>query len=216
MPASLGKKPASGVRVLVATRRKPRQARARVSSEALQEAFVRVLMERGYAGVTIREVAAVAGVGVGTFYEYVANKQALAALTIHMRVKRLAQAMGEYVQAHQGEPMLALVQGLIDEQLDLVMDEGAVWSALFMLERQVSSPDAYRKHYDQFVALWAQALSASAQAPEPERVPVVARMVHTMVYGWVTQSLLTQGPELDRAALHAEVKRAVGAYLASL
>lgn len=173
-------------------------------------------MERGYAGVTIREVAAVAGVGVGTFYEYVANKQALAALTIHMRVKRLAQAMSEHVRARQGEPMQVLVQGLIDEQLDRVMDEAAVWAALFMLERQVSSPDAYRKHYDQFVALWAEALSVSDQALEPARVPLVARMVHTMVYGWVTQSLLTQGPDLDRVALHAEVKRAVGAYLAAL
>lgn len=186
----------------------------------MQEAFVRVLMERGYAGVTIREVAAVAGVGVGTFYEYVANKQALAALTIHMRVKRLAQAMSDYVSAHRGEPMLVLVQGLIDEQLDRVMDEAAVWAALFMLERQVSSPDAYRKHYDQFVALWGEALLASGQASAPSlvpaRVPVVARMVHTLVYGWVTQCLLTQGPALDRAALHAEVKRAAQAYLAAL
>ncbi|MBI3381381.1 MAG: TetR/AcrR family transcriptional regulator [Aquabacterium sp.] len=187
-----------------------------MSSEALQEAFVRVLMERGYAGVTIREVAAVAGVGVGTFYEYVANKQALAALTIHMRVKRLAQAMSDHVSAHRGEPMLVLVQGLIDEQLDRVMDEAAVWAALFMLERQVSSPDAYRKHYDQFVALWCEALLASGQTLEPARVPVVARMVHTLVYGWVTQCLLTQGPELDRTALHAEVKRAAQAYLAAL
>lgn len=173
-------------------------------------------MERGYVGVTIREVAAVAGVGVGTFYEYVANKQALAALTIHMRVKRLAQAMSDYVSAHRGEPMLVLVQGLIDEQLDRVMDEAAVWAALFMLERQVSSPDAYRKHYDQFVTLWGEALLASSQTLEPARVPVVARMVHTLVYGWVTQCLLTQGPDLDRAALHAEVKRAAQAYLAAL
>jgi len=172
-------------------------------------------MERGYAGVTIREVAAVAGVGVGTFYEYVANKQALAALTIHMRVKRLAQAMSDYVSAHKGEPMHALVQGLIDAQLDSVMDEAAVWSALFMLERQVSSPDAYRKHYDQFVALWGEALLASTEPPEAARLPVVARMVHTMVYGWVTQCLLTQGADLDRATLHAEVKRAVSAYLAA-
>ena len=54
-------------------RRRPRQSRAQASAQALQDAFVRVLLERGYEKTTIREVAAVAGVGVGTFYEYFGN-----------------------------------------------------------------------------------------------------------------------------------------------
>ncbi|MDE2000249.1 MAG: TetR/AcrR family transcriptional regulator, partial [Burkholderiales bacterium] len=140
-----------GVRVSAATRRKPRQSRARASSEALQEAFVRVLIERGFAGVTVREVAAVAGVGIGTFYEYVANKEALAALTIHMRVKALAQALNDCIERHRGQALRMLVSALIDEQVTRVMDEAEPWSALFMLERQVSTPEAYRKHYAQFV-----------------------------------------------------------------
>eukprot|EP01032_Pedospumella_encystans_P032668 gene32668-biopygen26940 len=54
-------------------RRRPLQARSWATSLAVQEAFVRVLLERGYDGVTIREVAAVAGVGIGTFYALTAN-----------------------------------------------------------------------------------------------------------------------------------------------
>ncbi len=53
----------------VALRRRPQQSRARASSEALQDAFVRVLLDRGYAAMTVRELAGVAGVGIGTFYE---------------------------------------------------------------------------------------------------------------------------------------------------
>ncbi len=196
-----------------ATRRKPRQSRARASSEALQEAFVRVLIDKGYGGVTVREVAAVAGVGIGTFYEYVANKEALAALTIHLRVKGLAQALIACTEQHRGQPLKTLVPALIDGQVDQVLGDAVSWAALFMLERQVSTPEVYRKHYDQFVELWTQALAAACDAPEAARLPVMARMVHSLVYGWVTQNLLTLGPELDRQALRTEVHLAVRSYL---
>ena len=66
-------------------RRRPRQSRAQHSEKALRDAFVRVLLERGYAKTTIREVASVAGVGVGTFYEYFGNMRSLAAKWIATR-----------------------------------------------------------------------------------------------------------------------------------
>lgn len=196
-----------------ATRRKPRQSRARASSEALQEAFVRVLLERGYAGVTVREVAAVAGVGVGTFYEYVGNKQALAALTIHMRVKSLAQALQAGIEVQRGRPLVELVGALLDQQVSLVMADATSWAALFMVERLVSTPEAYRKHYDQFVDLWEQALAVASDAPGGVQLAEQARMVHAISYGWITQSLLTQGPTLSQLALRQEMERAVLAYL---
>ena len=73
-------------------RRRPVQSRAYASSQALQEAFVRVLIEEGFEKTTVREVTAVAGVGIGTFYDYFGNMDALAALCIHRRMKALALA----------------------------------------------------------------------------------------------------------------------------
>src|SRR4029077_21221254 len=75
-----------------ALRRRPVQSRAYASSQALQEAFVRVLVEQGFEKTTIREVTAVAGVGIGTFYDYFGNMDALAALCIHRHIKALASA----------------------------------------------------------------------------------------------------------------------------
>ncbi|MDI1260201.1 TetR/AcrR family transcriptional regulator [Aquabacterium sp.] len=213
MPKILEKRDRPGVRLSAATRRKPQQSRARFSSEALQEAFVRVLLERGYERVTVREVAAVAGVGVGTFYEYVANKEALAALTIHMCVKQLAQALQVSTERHRGMPRADIATAIINDQIDLLMGESDKWLALFLLERRVSSPQAYRKHYDQYVDLWRQALASACDPVAPERLDAVARMVHAIMYGWITQSLMTLGAGLDRAFLKQEVLGAVRAYL---
>ena len=79
-------------------RRKPRQSRAKLTQEALQESFVRLLHERSAAEITIREITNLAGVGLGTFYEYFAKKEDLLALTIHLQVKQHAERLKSYAQ----------------------------------------------------------------------------------------------------------------------
>lgn len=82
----------------VQVRRKPRQSRAKLTQEALQESFVRLLHERSAAEITIREITDLAGVGLGTFYEYFAKKEDLLALTIHLQVKQHAEHLKSYAQ----------------------------------------------------------------------------------------------------------------------
>ena len=82
----------------VQVRRKPRQSRAKLTQEALQESFVRLLHERSAAEITIREITNLAGVGLGTFYEYFAKKEDLLALTIHLQVKQHAERLKSYAQ----------------------------------------------------------------------------------------------------------------------
>ena len=67
MPASIELEP----------RKKPRQRRSREMTEAILEASVRVLEARGPAGFTTTRVAEVAGVSVGSLYQYFPNKQSL-------------------------------------------------------------------------------------------------------------------------------------------
>ncbi len=59
----------------VQVRRKPRQSRAKLTQEALQESFVRLLHERSAAEITIREITDLAGVGLGTFMNTLPRKK---------------------------------------------------------------------------------------------------------------------------------------------
>ncbi len=198
-----------------ALRRRPRQRRAHASSQALQEAFVRVLLERGYAKATIREIAAVAGVSVGTFYEYFGDKESLAALTIHHYVKALAARMRTVVDARRGADCRAVAAALVEAQIDALAQDARVWAAMLTIERTVSPIGAYRRHYDDYVALWRDALAGASDAPADARLDVTARVAHALCYGWVSQSLLMQGADVDVAQLRGELHRAVDAYLAA-
>ncbi|MEO7001414.1 MAG: TetR/AcrR family transcriptional regulator [Ktedonobacterales bacterium] len=55
--------------------RSPRQARSREKRAALLKAAEALFVERGYAGATADEIAAAAGVSVGTFYNHFRNKR---------------------------------------------------------------------------------------------------------------------------------------------
>ncbi|WP_179403335.1 TetR/AcrR family transcriptional regulator [Burkholderia guangdongensis] len=197
-----------------ALRRRPRQSRAQVTSQALQQAFVQLLLECGYAKATIREIAAVAGVSVGTFYEYFGDKQSLAALCIHRNVQAMAERLRAKAAELRGASRARIADALVDLQVDVVIADAPLWAALFALERQVSSLDAYRRHYDAYVALWRDALAQAADPPPAERLDGLARVAHTLCYGWISQSLLTRGPALGDAALRDELRVAVEACVA--
>jgi AcrR family transcriptional regulator len=58
-------------------RKTPRQARAQVTIEAILDAAAHILAERGWTGLTTNAAAEIAGVSIGSLYQYFPNKIAL-------------------------------------------------------------------------------------------------------------------------------------------
>jgi len=141
----------------LSVRKKPVQSRSVMTLASLQDAFVRVLVDRGYEKMTIREVASVAGVGIGTFYDYVPNLKALAASSINKRCLECAEILRKAVLDQQGQPAGQVVHTLLKTLIELGFATPKEWTALLLLERQVSSAVALRKIHDAYVDIWADA-----------------------------------------------------------
>ena len=77
----------------------PRQRRARLTFDALIEACARLLPELGYAGVTTNHIAAAAGVGIASLYEYFPGKDAIVAQVAERLVDRVLVRL----RAHMSE-----------------------------------------------------------------------------------------------------------------
>lgn len=60
-----------------ATRRQPRQARSRLLVASIRQACRRILQEGDADQLTARRIAEVAGVTIGSFYQYYSNKEAV-------------------------------------------------------------------------------------------------------------------------------------------
>src|SRR5437773_55844 len=67
-----------------APRREPRQKRARQTVEIVLDAVVEVLKRDGVSAVTTNRIAEVAGVSIGSVYQYFPDKQAIF-MALHAR-----------------------------------------------------------------------------------------------------------------------------------
>ena len=190
----------------VSPRKKPVQSRSQMTLAALQEAFVQVLVERGYEKMTIREVALVAGVGVGTMYDYVPNLRALAASTIHKNCLEYADILKSKAKETSGQPIGIVVNTLLTTLIELGFARPREWTALLLLERQVSSPDALRKIHEAFVDIWAEAFRSSSTLIPADKITQAARMAHAISYGWYSHDLLFY----NDAPLHSRSMEEIG------
>lgn len=191
----------------IQVRRKPRQSRARVTQEALMESFVRLLAERSANEITIREITDLAGVGLGTFYEYFSKKEDLIALTIHQHVKNNAESLKSYAQS-QYELSTNLefseyLQQVIHFQLQEIQAQQFLWAQSFLLERQVSSIESYQKSYAMMVQMWQSILKPFIQ--ENEQLQQISLNVQRVCYGFVSQTLLMQPEFSDWGLLEEDI-----------
>ncbi len=197
----------------IKVRRKPRQSRARITQEALMESFVRLLHERSAHEITIREITDVAGVGLGTFYEYFSKKEDLIALTIHQHVKGNAESLKNYAQSLRELSTYSELQPYLEQiirfQLEQMHLNQFLWAQTFLLERNISSIEIYKKSYLMMVDMWRSILEPFVQ--DDEQLYRISLNIQRVCYGFVSQTLLIE-PEfgewelLEQEILHIILK----------
>ena len=182
----------------IQVRRRPRQSRAKLTQEALQESFVRLLHEHSADKITIREITDLAGVGLGTFYEYFSKKEDLIALTIFQQVKSNAEQLKSYAQQQielsTNLTLQGYLQRIVHFQLEQIQAQQFLWAQTFLLERQISNIESYRKSYAMMLEMWRSILTPFIQ--NSEQLQRSSLNVQRICYGFVSQSLLME-PEFD-------------------
>lgn len=106
-------------KVCVTPRKRPTQQRASATVDSLLEATGKTLVKMGYAATTTNHVAAIAGVSVGSLYQYFPNKDAL--------IIELARSLVKDDIAH--------VEGEIAASFDLPLRDGWVFVMTSLLNR---------------------------------------------------------------------------------
>ncbi|MEG0343899.1 MAG: TetR/AcrR family transcriptional regulator [Acinetobacter sp.] len=199
----------------IQVRRKPRQSRARMTQEALMESFVRLLAERSANEITIREITDLAGVGLGTFYEYFSKKEDLIALTIHQHVKSNAEVLKSYAQSQYELSTIpsfqAYLQQIIHFQLEEIRTQQFLWAQSFLLERQVSSIESYQKSYAMMVQMWQSILEPFIQ--DNHQLQHTSLNVQRICYGFVSQTLLTQPEFADWEVLEKDIINGLSCFV---
>ena len=178
-------------------RRRPVQARSQVTVEAILEATIQVLVSDGFAALNTTRVAEVAGVSVGSLYQYFPNKRALVRALLERFIGRLVDFMVAALRAKRQAPLEELVAGMVGGMLAFKSSNLEAALALRAVAAEVDFAPVIRGAERRVAA--ALALALRRRVREPGRA---ARVLIAAVDGAV-KAALDERPALLRSPAFA-------------
>jgi AcrR family transcriptional regulator len=94
------------------------QERSRRTVDALLEATARVLMKEGYDRASTNKIAAVAGVSIGSLYQYFPSKEALVAAVIDRHTQQVSQVIRNALVNVAARPIEVAARAFISVAID--------------------------------------------------------------------------------------------------
>ena len=195
--------------------KRPSQARARFTVQAIYDAFVRIWQAQGWDRLTTRAVALETGVSVGTLYDYFPNKQALLSGYVRHTMDALLAAIDKQVVQASDMPWQERLHQLLRLTLNIDAPELPYYDARMLgLEHQIAEGKHHRRVHAEVLAAWTRALNACADLPQPPP----AATVHTLflsAFGGRRYLLLVNADEATARAWAIELERQCRLVLAA-
>jgi AcrR family transcriptional regulator len=194
-------------------RRKPSQRRSQVTVTAILDAAARVFEARGFDAGTTNHVAELAGVSIGSLYEYFPNKDAMVVALVERELERERASLLAIVEpaAKPGE-LAAQLQAFVETLVELHARRPALHRILF---DQAAHPPAAHACVLRFEESLAHALAVSLRHARPSlRDPdttahLIVQTTESLAHRYVLRGI----HDLDRAGFVAELTRLLVGYV---
>jgi AcrR family transcriptional regulator len=194
--------------------RQPRQRRARQTVEAILDAVVRVLKRDGVDAVTTNRIAEVAGVSIGSVYQYFPDKRAIFVALHRRHLEQIDRMVETKLIEQAASPLDLLVRAMVEAMIDAHANDPELYELLLteVPHRAEGTRDfAVRLHGAFRLAIEARAHEFKTRRDLDLVVFVVTHMVEALSHG----AVLRRPPRLSLATAKEEAVRAVAAYLRS-
>ena len=129
-------------------RKRPRQARSRETVEAILTAAARILVRDGYARTSTNRIAEVAGVSIGSLYEYFPNRDAILATLRQRQHDRMQGVMSNTLSDVLDLPLGAAVRKTIEVMVEAhSVDPELQVALMWQVPDHVSGPSHSVEHH---------------------------------------------------------------------
>ncbi len=189
-----------------AARRQPRQERARSTVQFVLDATVKLLEQGGIDAVTTNRVAEVAGVSVGSIYQYFPDKRAIFGALHQRHAEETRDFIAATVASHAASSLGALVLALMDGLVDAHAQDPQLHELLAReIPLRVGGAAGLRLALRDVIADRAGEVTPSLD----RTLFVVPNLMDTLAH----EAVLARPPQLSLADAKDEAARAVSEYL---
>ncbi|MFC4174156.1 TetR/AcrR family transcriptional regulator [Microvirga sp. GCM10011540] len=196
-------------------RKRPRQARATVTVDAIFEATIQVLVTDGPHRLTTTRVAERAGVSVGTMYQYFPHKQALFYVLNERYLDALAKKVESACLAQHGAPIDQMVEALVTTYWNAKMERAEVTRALYRSVVELNNEpliEAFGRRVDAATT----AMLASARETVFADLATVNLTLLTSIFGTVRSVFERNLSDHEARAVHRQLILMCNAYLQAI
>jgi AcrR family transcriptional regulator len=194
------------------TRRQPKQQRARQTADSVLQAAIRVLKREGFDALTTNRIAEVAGVSIGSVYQYFPDKQAIFVALHRRHIDEIDRLIAAQLMNHAASSLDELIRALIGAMIEAHRADPEL-SELLMAEvphRADRTRGFAARVHGAFRLAIASKMTAQKTVHDLDRIVfVVTHMVEALSHGAVLQ----RPPGVTFGEAREEAVRAVLAYL---
>jgi AcrR family transcriptional regulator len=194
------------------TRRRPKQRRACHTVEAVLDAVVRILKREGIKAVTTNRIAMVAGVSIGSVYQYFPDKHAIFVALHQRHIEQIDRMVEAKLIEHSASSLDELIRAMVEAMVDAHVTDPELYELLFteVPHRAEGTKEfAVRLHGAFRLAIASRAHELRSRRDLDKAVFVVTNMVETLSHA----AVLRRPPGLSLAVCREEAVRAVLGYL---
>ncbi|MEP7455091.1 TetR/AcrR family transcriptional regulator [Phyllobacterium sp. SB3] len=193
-----------------AMRKEPRQARSKVTVEAIISAGARILSDQGWSGFTTNKVANVAGVSIGSLYQYFPDKMSLVGAIRRRHLDDCLMIMRKL--GGERMPLKQFAENLVQELIAahrlhpglhrVLLDEAPIYKGLD--DPNDAFEAEYMGHYQSAIAAY---LTSAESAPMKSMALVLSDALDGVIHNAARRGML------DSVELQQQLVRMIRGYL---
>jgi AcrR family transcriptional regulator len=193
-------------------RRRPKQRRARQTVEAVLDAVIRLLKRDGSGAITTNRIAEVAGVSIGSVYQYFPDKRAIFTALHQRHVDQIDRMVQTKLVEHAASSIEELVRAMVEAMVEAHATDPELYELL--MTEVPHRPDGTRDFAVRLHGAFLLAISSRAHELKKGRnldkvVFVATHMVEALSHG----AVLRRPARMSLKDAKEEVVRAILAYL---
>jgi len=198
-----------------AARKGPKQQRAKVTVAAILEATIRILEQEGSDATTTSRVAEVAGVSVGTLYQYFANREAILDALQDREFERATEMMNRVLARGAYRTDREVARAVIEGLLELHSAAPALHRLLVMQALSVTPTERVQAFDMRIVAAVRSFLTLANRRIRRTNLDAAAFVVYQAVRASMLACVVERPAGLDSETLVDEITDLVVRYLAA-
>ena len=193
-------------------RKTPTQTRSRDMVEIILETTARILAMRGYAGTNTNLIAKMAGVSVGSIYQYFPNKDSLIAALHRRHALKMREMMISVLSGSRKSTLRQAMEALVGALLDAHSVEAQLHKVL-ELEFPLYLKKGDRSSDEDIAGCLREILESHRREITQPDLDLAAHVVLLMVRSFVHHAVLDLAPRFRRSEIEKAISRAVMGYL---